>query len=381
MSIETKEVRMSENPLLELQKLGQSIWYDNIRRGLIVHGEIERMIAEDGVSGITSNPAIFNKAIAQSDDYDAALPPLFDRYERAVDVYEALAIEDVRSAARLLRPVYDRTQGIDGYVSIEVSPLLAQDTKGTIVEARRLFAAIGEPNVCIKVPATPQGLPAVTQLIGEGVNVNVTLIFALSVYRQVAEAYVAGLERLDAAGKALDGVASVASFFVSRIDTLVDKQLQAQIDAGTQLEALLGKAAIASAKLIYQIFKQVFATERFLSLKAKGARVQRPLWASTSTKNPAYSDVRYVEHLIGPHTVNTIPPATLAAFRDHGLVAATVETDTAEAQAVLEELAAAGVDMEQVTQALLEQGVQAFADAFVALLKAIDEKRAAVRQA
>jgi transaldolase len=372
---------MSENPLLELQKLGQSIWYDNIRRGLIVHGEIERMIAEDGVSGITSNPAIFNKAIAQSDDYDAALPPLFDRYERAVDVYEALAIEDVRSAARLLRPVYDRTQGIDGYVSIEVSPLLAQDTEGTVVEARRLFAAIGEPNVCIKVPATPEGLPAATQLIGEGVNVNVTLIFALSVYRQVAEAYVAGLERLDAAGKPLDEVASVASFFVSRIDTLVDRQLQAQIDASAKLEALSGKAAIANAKLVYQIFKQLFATERFLSLKAKGARVQRPLWASTSTKNPAYSDVRYVEHLIGPHTVNTIPPATLAAFRDHGRVAATVETDITEAQAVLEELAAAGVDMEQVTQALLDQGVQAFADAFVALLKAIDEKRAAMRQA
>ena len=371
---------MRGDPIEELHKLGQSVWYDNIRRGLLTSGELAKLIVQ-GVTGVTSNPTIFEKAISGSHDYDETLRSLIAEGKEIKEIYEALAVEDIRAAADLLLPVYDRTGGRDGFVSMEVSPTLAHDTAGTIEEAHRLFRAIGWPNVMIKVPATLAGIPAIERLIGDGVNVNVTLIFSVARYGKVANAYLAGLERRAREGEAIDQVASVASFFVSRIDSLVDGDLQAKIREATdeqrsrRLTALLGQVAIANAKVAYAKFKALFSGPAWEFLKAKGARPQRVLWASTGTKNPAYGDVYYVEALIGRDTVNTLPPATLAAFRDHGTVRPTLEEDLTKAEAILRELSEMGIDLEQVTRRLEEEGVKAFANSFEDLFGCIGAKR------
>ena len=364
------------NPVQDVQRLGQSIWYDNIRRGLLDSGELKRLI-EMGVTGLTSNPTIFEKAIAGSTDYDEALTELA-RSDKSVDEsYEALVIEDIRNTADLLRPIYDRTNGVDGYASLEVSPKLAHDTAGTTAEARRLFGALDKPNVMIKVPATAEGIPAVRQLISEGININVTLIFSLEAYRQVMEAYIAGLEEYVAGGGDPSRIASVASFFVSRVDTAVDALLEERMRQGApDVKALMGKAAIANAKLAYREFQQVFGEERFSGLKDKQARPQRPLWASTSTKNPAYSDLMYVEALIGPNTVDTLPPATLTALLEYGKPGLTLAQGTEQAEEHLEALEKAGISMTQVTDTLLADGVKSFADSFDTLLANISEKMA-----
>jgi transaldolase len=370
------------NAIKELHQLEQSIWYDNIERRLLKNGKLAAMIASGDIRGVTSNPSIFNKAIARSSDYDAALIPLAKEGKDKEEIFEALAVEDIRAAADLFRPLYDQTGGGDGYVSLEVSPYLAYDTETTRSEALRLWNLVDRPNLMVKIPATKEGLPAITRSIADGININVTLIFALSQYTEVMEAYLAGLEARIEAGKPVEQVASVASFFVSRIDTNVDNRLQALMNddsgqAADRLSALLGKAAVASAKLAYQRYKGVFASERFAKLTAKGARAQRPLWASTGTKNPAYSDVKYVEELIGPGTVNTLPPHTLDAFRDHGITSLTLEEGISQSHNVMDELAEVGISMDQVTQELEDQGVKAFADAYTALLESVESRRAA----
>jgi transaldolase len=368
--------------LHELAALGQSIWLDYVRRAFTRSGELQALV-EQGLRGVTSNPTIFEAAIARSDDYHPALQELLPRVGPTQELYEALVIEDIREAADLLRPVYDATDGGDGFVSLEVNPGLAHDAEGTVSEARRLFSTLDRPNVMIKVPATAAGQPAIEALIAAGVNVNVTLIFALDHYRAVTEAYIAGLERRAAAGGALAGIASVASFFLSRIDTAVDRILEEsaqglgvgepQVAAPRieRLRALQGQAAIASARLAYACFQETFQGKRWDRLASQGARVQRPLWASTGTKNPAYSDILYVDTLIAPHTVNTLPPATLNAFLDHGTVALTLEEGMQEAGERMAELAEAGVDMEVVTTRLQEEGVAAFARSFDSLLGAL----------
>ncbi len=360
--------------LHELAALGQSIWYDSIRRALLDSGGLQALI-EEGVTGVTSNPSILEKAIAGSADYDQALQQLVVEGKSVVEIYETLVLEDIGRAADLLRPVYDRTDGADGYVSLEVSPTLADDTEGTIAEARRLFAALGRPNVMIKVPATPEGIPAVETLIGEGINVNVTLMFSLAHYDVVAEAYIAGLEKLAADDSDLSRVASVASFFVSRVDTAVDRQLDNLQYPISNTESLKGKIAIANAKSAYARFRETFSGERWERLAAQGARVQRPLWASTSTKNPLYPDTLYVDGLIGPDTVDTVPPATLDAFHDHGTVALTLEEGLDEARDQLARLAELEVDLDAITQKLQDDGVAAFAKSFEALLTSIAGKR------
>jgi transaldolase/glucose-6-phosphate isomerase len=372
------------NPLVELAKFGQSPWYDNIRRSLITSGELQRLLDEDQLRGITSNPAIFEKAIAGSTDYDQAVRALVAQGRSAQEIYEALAVEDIQMAADLMKPVYEQTRGRDGYVSLEVSPYLARDTEGTVAEAVRLHRAVARENVMIKVPATPEGLPAITRIIGQGINVNVTLIFSRQVYQQVAEAYLAGLEQLAARGGKLEKVASVASFFVSRIDTLIDAQLEARLKASerprerTDLQSLMGKVAIANARLAYRQYRQIVASERWQALAARGARTQRLLWASTSTKNPAFRDVVYVEELIGPDTVDTIPAATWNAFRDHGRCRASLEEGVEEARDTMEMLAYVGLDMGALCQKLLDDGVWLFADAFDKLLGAVEQKRQAL---
>ena len=356
----------------ELARLGQSVWYDNIRRAIIDSGELQQLL-DDGVIGITSNPSIFEKAIAGSTDYDEAIHALAMQGKTTETIYETVAMEDIARAADMLRSVYDATDGVDGYVSLEVSPTLAHDTAGTIADARRLFAALARPNIMIKVPATPAGIPAIRQLISEGINVNVTLIFSLDSYDAVMEAYIAGLEANAAAD--LSRVASVASFFVSRVDAAVDDLLAAKGNGNTRL---LGKIAIANAKAAYKRFQEVFAGPRWAALVAKGGRVQRPLWASTSTKNPTYPDTLYIDELIGPYTVNTIPPATLTAFNDHGTVAETLTVGVAEALAQLEQLAEAGVDLAAVTQKLQDDGVASFAKSFESLLASVAQKQQAL---
>ena len=305
------------NPLRELLKYGQSAWYDNISRELISSGELKRMVEEDGLRGVTSNPTIFEKAITGSDVYKKEIQDLLCEGKSTVQIYEQLAVKDIQSAADAMRPVYDESKGTDGYVSLEVSPTLAHDTAGTVAEAKRLHAWVNKPNVMIKVPATEEGIPAIEQLIAAGISVNVTLIFSLAHYLPVAEAYLRGLEARAKKGEPLDKVASVASVFVSRVDSSIDKILGPNPEAKDHL----GKAGIANVKAIYGQFKKIFGSERFAALKKKGAQVQRPLWASTGVKNPQYSDVLYVEALIGPDTVDTMPPATMAAFRDHGTAA------------------------------------------------------------
>ena len=366
------------NALQETRKLGQSIWYDNVSRGLIASGAMAALV-DAGVTGLTSNPTIFEKAIAAGADYDEQLLALALAGADATAAFEGLAVEDIRAVADLLRPVYDATDGADGFASLEVSPTLAHDTEATVAEARRLFAALDRPNVMIKVPGTPEGVPAVERLIGEGVNVNVTLLFHRDAYSRVRDAYVAGLERLAASGGDLSRVASVASFFVSRVDTAVDGLLDPRVQAGEEeLADLLGKAAVANAALAYRDFRETVAAPRFQALEAKGARVQRPLWASTGAKNPAYSDVLYIDSLIAPDTVNTMPPATLDSYLDHGRAALSLEPAIPEAERVMQSLEANGVSMAEVTDKLLAAGVKAFADSFVTLLANVEQKKAAL---
>ncbi|MGD8625787.1 MAG: bifunctional transaldolase/phosoglucose isomerase, partial [Anaerolineae bacterium] len=360
--------------LQELAELGQAVWLDYIRRDLLTSGGLMDLV-DRGVRGVTSNPSIFEKAIAGSADYDRALAELASRDLEAMEIYEALAIEDIQRAADVLRRVYDDTDGADGYVSLEVNPTLAHETDATIAEARRLFAAVDRPNLLIKVPATPAGIPAVETLIAEGINVNITLMFSLAHYDAVAEAYIAGLERRAAEGEDLSGVASVASFFVSRVDTLVDRHLDELAAQGMgQAEALKGKIAVANAKMAYDRFCQTFYGARWQRLADLGARVQRPLWASTSTKNPDYSDTLYVDTLIGPNTVNTIPPDTLETFEAQGSVALTLEQDLEAARQQLARLAELGIDLDAVAETLQEEGVAAFARSFESLLDAVEEK-------
>ncbi len=369
------------NPLQALGEYGQSVWLDYIRRSLLTSGELQRLVAEDGLRGVTSNPAIFEKAITGSTDYRDALAALQGRPGLSAEaVYEDLAIADIRDAADVLRPVYERTARRDGYVSLEVSPSLARDTQGTLDEARRLWGAVGRPNLMIKVPATPEGIPAIQTLIGEGINVNVTLLFSQAAYERVAEAYLAGLEALAQRGGDLGGVASVASFFISRIDTAVDARLTERLKREANprqqalLRGLLGKVAIANARLTYQRYKEIFRTPRWQALAQQGAQTQRLLWASTGTKNPAYRDVLYVEELIGPDTVNTVPPATLDAFRDHGKVRPSLEEDIQGARDTMEALARVGISMQEVTDGLLQEGLRLFVEPFDKLLRAVDAR-------
>ena len=371
---------MNKNPLLVLETFGQSVWLDFLRRNALEHGEIQRLINEDGVSGLTSNPSIFEKAIAGSHDYDNAIRSMALEGKSIGEIYEALTIEDIQRAADLFRPIYDRVEGGDGFVSLEVSPKLAHDTAGTIAEAYHLWSAVNRPNLLIKVPGTREGLPAIQQLIGEGINVNVTLLFGLPRYREVAEAYLLGLETLAARGKPLNRIASVASFFLSRIDVLIDSKLEKlRLGGGSVAEivaGLHGQVAIASAKVAYQIYQEVFGGERFQKLSQKGAHVQRLLWASTSTKNPEYSDVKYVETLIGRETINTIPLETLNAFREHGKPASRLEEGAQDAYHVLEGLHQAGINLDALTQELEDEGVRKFSEAFEQLMAALQEKRA-----
>ncbi|HXG41521.1 MAG TPA: transaldolase [Dehalococcoidia bacterium] len=366
------------NPLLALRGLGQSIWLDSLGRRLLGSGELARLLREDGVVGVTSNPAIFEKAIVETEDYDADIARLAASGRDAAAIYDELVVEDVRQAADLLLPVYEATQGQDGYVSLEVSPELAHDAGGTVAAVRRLWQAVGRPNLMVKIPGTVQGLEAIEACLSEGMNINVTLLFSVRRYEEVAWAYVRALERRAAQGLPVDRVASVASFFVSRVDTLVDRLLEERLSADPSLaeevRPLLGKAGIANAKLAYRRFQQVFSGPRFLALVQKGARVQRCLWASTSTKNPAYSDVMYVEGLIGPQTVNTLPPATLEAFRDHGRVAATLAQGVEEAEAIIARLASLGIDIEEVAAQLEAEGVRLFVEAYRRTLTALAEK-------
>ncbi|MHB8472484.1 MAG: transaldolase [Gammaproteobacteria bacterium] len=367
--------------------LGQSIWYDNIQRAMLTRGELARLITEDGLRGLTSNPTIFEKAITGSSDYDQALQDAV-RGQSGVDsetLFYALAIDDITAAADLLRPVYDASGSKDGMVSIEVSPDLAHDTAGTVAQALRLHERIARPNLMIKVPATPAGLPAIEQLIDAGISVNVTLLFSVQRYLEVIEAYLLGLESRLRRGQPIDTIASVASFFVSRVDSAVDKLLEQRMaDADPQqsarLAALQGKIAIANAKRAYQEFKSRFGDERFDKLRKVGAQVQRLLWASTGTKNPAYRDVLYLEALIGADTVNTVPPDTYRAFLDHGCVAPTLEQDIDGANAALTELANLGIDLTAITQQLETEGVASFAQSYHHLLDAIKEKTASVAQ-
>ena len=363
------------NAVQQAQQCGQSIWLDYIRRGLIRSGELKQYV-QTGITGLTSNPTILEKAIAGSNDYDEELLTLARTGKTSEQMYEALAIEDIRQAADILRPVYDRTGGRDGFASLEISPQVAYDTAGTMREARRLFAALERPNVMVKVPATPQGIQAIRQLTSECINVNVTLIFSLDVYEQVQAAYIAGLEDLYWRGGNVRNVASVASFFLSRIDTAVDALLEERIRNGREEgRPLLGKTAIATARLAYAWFKDTFHGVKFSAVRSWEARVQRPLWASTGTKNPAYSDVMYVESLIGQDTVNTVPPSTIQAFLEHGRAEMTLERGAEEAEQTLRSLANAGIDLKQVTDKLLADGVRAFADSYAKILAGIEEKK------
>jgi transaldolase len=368
-----------KNTTLQLYDLGQSVWYDNIQRGLLKNGELAGMIARGEIWGVTSNPSIFMKAITQSEDYVDSLEPLKDSELTAEEIFFELAIEDIQAATDLFESLYQETEGGDGYVSLEVSPYIADQTQETIDQALDLWGRVDRPNLMVKIPATQAGLPAIEDAIFAGVNVNVTLIFSLQRYEKVMEAVIRGLERRAEAGLPLESIASVASFFVSRIDTKVDARLQKIVDAGGPMvekaKNLMGKAAIASARLAYDRYKTIFNSDRFAKLQAKGAHPQRPLWASTSTKNPDYRDVIYVEELIGPNTVNTMPPHTLEAFLDHGVVAETLEKDVRGAKQTFADLEDLGISMDAVTDELLHEGVKAFADSFTVLLEAIEKER------
>jgi transaldolase len=372
------------NPLLELKALGQSVWLDDIDRGQLRSGLFQRLIDEDGITGATGNPTIFEHSISNDTTYDEQMQQLITQGKSAQEIYEALAMTDVRTVADLLRPTYERTKGQDGFVSIEVSPYLANDTEATLAEVRRFWHTIDRPNLMVKIASTPAGVPAIRQALSEGININITLIFALENYRQVVEAYLGALEERSAKVQDISCIASVASFFVSRVDVLVDKLLEDKIKAASastdqqQLRALQGKIAIANARLVYQEFKRLFSGQRFEVLKQRGARVQRPLWASTSTKNPAYRDVLYAEELIGPDTVDTMTLTTIDHFREHGRVRPSVEDQLPEAHAQLAAIGNVGISYEQVTQQLQEEGVQRFADSFDKLFQCIESKRKSI---
>ncbi len=372
---------MDKNPLQQLADYGQSVWLDNIRRGLITSGELKRMIDEDAVVGVTANPTIFEKAISGSTDYDTAIDALVKQGKEPADIYKILVVEDISSAADILKPVYDKTNGLDGYISIEVAPGLAHDTQGTIKEALEFQRLINRPNIFVKVPATAEGVPAIEELLYQGLNINITLIFSVDVYKQVMEAYLHALERRIQEGKPVDKTASVASFFVSRVDGKADKMLDDKLKGEQDparrkmIESLFGTAAINNSKMAYQEFLKVFETDRFNKLKDKGARAQRPLWASTSTKNPNYSDVMYVEELIGPHTVNTMPEQTIRAFKDHGKVARTIDNDLGLAKQQLADLETLGISLKQITDELTIEGVQSFTKSFDSLEECIRAKQ------
>jgi transaldolase len=370
----------ARNPLHELHELGQSVWLDYIRRGILDNGELKRMIREYDLRGVTSNPSIFEQAIGDSTDYDKTMEQLAAEGVDASTAYEVLAVADIQRAADLFRPIYDASGGSDGFVSLEVSPELAHDTEATLEEAQRLWRRLARPNVMIKVPGTEAGLPAIEQLISEGINVNVTLLFSLEGYERVMEAYLRGVERRVEAGQGVERVASVASFFVSRVDSAVDAELEKLLEGATEearrerIRSLFGRAAIDNAKVAYQRFREIFSGERWERLRAVGAQVQRPLWASTSTKNPEYRDVVYVEELIGPDTVNTMPLATVEAFADHGEARRTVDTGVDGALRELAELKALGIDLDTVTDRLQVEGVEKFAKAFRELIQCVEEK-------
>src|SRR6266853_1116991 len=374
------------NPLLQLKTQGQSVWYDTIDRGQLVSGLFKRLLDEDGIVGVTSNPTIFQKSISHGDAYDEQMTQLIQQRKSTNEIYEALVIKDITTVADMLRPIYDRTNRQDGFVSLEVSPDLAHDTERSISEARRFWKLVDRPNLMIKIPATPEGIPAVQQALTEGININITLIFSLDSYRDVADAYISALEDRNAEGKDISHIASVASFFVSRVDTLVDQLLEDKIkttsDSAEQqkLKSLEGKAAIANARLVYQAFTRIFHTPRFETLKHSGAHVQRPLWASTSTKNPAYRDVLYAEELIGPDTVDTMPLETIENFRDHGRVSRTVENDIQQAKDVFASLEKVGIHYDQVTKQLQDEGVQKFADSFHELFQGVESKKQVIQE-
>ena len=366
------------NPLVEMQKLGQSPWHDNIRRQQLTSGKLKGMIEAGDITGLTSNPTIFEQAI-ESKDYDAEIAELAKAGKTSLQIFDAIAIEDIRDAADLFKPVFDRTQGNDGYVSIEVAPHFARDSTATIAEAKRLWAAVDRPNVMVKIPATLEGLPAIEACLAEGLNINVTLIFSLERYDAVMNAYINGLTKRAAAGKDVSRAASVASFFVSRVDSLVDRLLDertaSNADDVKRMADLHGKAAIANAKLAYRNFQKKFGGSAFAELKKKGARVQRPLWASTSTKNPRYQDTYYVEALLGPDSVDTMPPATIDAYRDHGKPSVQIDKDVDAADKVMRDLAEMGIEMKAVTLQLEDEGVASFAKSFDTMIAAVEELR------
>lgn len=372
---------MKTNPIRKFLEINESVWLDNLSRNLIRSGELQRMIGEDGVTGVTSNPSIFQKSISGSRDYDESILRLLEEGVRdEKELFLGLAMEDVSRAAQLFWPVYLRSGGLDGFISIEVSPDLAHDTGKTVAEAKRLFSAIGRKNILIKVPGTREGLPAIEELTGEGVNVNVTLLFSARRYEEVAGAYLRGLERRLRGGSPIDEVVSVASFFVSRVDTLVDKLLEARLlstaseQEREKIKSLMGKAAVANAKLAYKKYREIFFQEKRFPALPK-ARIQRILWGSTGTKNPAYSDVKYVDELIGRDSINTLPEATLKAYLDHGQTRLTIDRGVGEAESIFPELKELGIDIDRVTEDLEKEGVKLFSDSFFALLKEIAQKR------
>lgn len=369
------------NSLQQLQALRQSVWLDDIDREQLRSGLFRRLIDEDGLSGATGNPTIFEHAITHGNIYDEQMQQLVAQGKSTQEIYEQLAITDVQTVADLLRPIYDRTHGQDGFVSIEVSPHLAHDTQATLAEVRRFWRTIDRPNLMVKIPSTRAGVPAIYQALSEGVNINITLIFSIENYRQVVEAYLSALEERLVQGENISHTASVASFFVSRVDVLVDKLLEDKIKAMSnsteqqKLQALQGQVAISNARLVYQEFKRLFEGPRFERLRLQGARVQRPLWASTSAKNPAYRDVLYAEELIGPYTVDTMPLKTIESFRDHGRVRLSLEENIPQAKSVLSTLAEVGLSYDQITQQLQDEGVQKFADSLSKLFSCIEDKR------
>lgn len=372
------------NPLYKLLEQGQSVWLDSIQRQQIESGELKTLIDTMALRGETSNPSIFEKAIVGSSDYDADIRALAAQGQDTLAIYEKVTTDDVRAACDVFRPVYDDSKGGDGFVSIEVSPRLAHDTRGTIAEAKRLWATVNRPNLMVKIPGTKEGVPAIEETLADGLNINITLLFAVQAYEEVAWAYIRALERRVAQGEAIDRSASVASFFVSRIDTLADKMLgdalagESNPQRYEELKDLQGKVAIANAQIAYEHFQEIFSGARWLALQEKGARVQRPLWASTSTKNPSYRDVMYVETLIGPHTINTLPMETIKAFAEHGVVARTVDADVEQAHAIVKRFEDAGFSLDAVTTKVLDEGVVKFDQAFDQLLAGIDKKRAQI---
>lgn len=372
-----KASEMTQNSLQKLAEFGQSPWLDYIRRNLITSGELQRLVDEEGLKGVTSNPAIFEKALSAGDDYQDFIAENAATVKDAVTLYERIAIRDIQNAADILKSVYDSTDKRDGYVSLEVSPTLANDTEKTLAEARRLWQIVNRPNLMVKVPATAEGISAIEQLIGEGININVTLLFSERYYRKVAEAYIAGLEKRAAEGKEISHIASVASFFVSRIDSLIDSQIEEKLktakdDQKETLESLRGKVAIANAKMAYHSYEMAFSGDRWERLVEQGAQTQRVLWASTGTKNPAYRDVLYVEELIGKDTVNTIPPATWEAFRDHGKLRESLTENVDEAEIVLVNLQFAGISLEEATDKLLIDAVRLFVEPFDKMIAAVE---------